>query len=170
MPREKITAVTLANHWKISFHLVPTCGKDKCNCTMKDIHENDFPFDWLKVKSTIENAELGLFAAGNFQKGHLTEICVGTEKCNETFECSVKWKHGTLHHHSFQTAPPMENDDTKTMGMQMANDLISNSKTLPVKKLKTIAEMDSDLLIHDSLDIKKGDKNFIMSHLTHHNQ
>ena len=46
----KTTATTLANHWKISFHLGPTCGKDKHDCTMKDIHENDFQFDWLEVK------------------------------------------------------------------------------------------------------------------------
>ena len=121
-------------------------------------------------KSTIENAELGLFVARNFQKGHLIGICVGTEKCKETLECSVKWKHGTLHCHSFQTATPMENDDIKTMGMQMANDLISNSKTLPVKKLKMNAEMDSDLLIYALQDIKKGDKIFIMSHFTHPNK
>ena len=69
--KEKTTAVTLANHWKISFCLGPTCGKDNHDCTMKDIHASK--------KSTIGNTELGLFAARNFQKEHHIGSCVGTE-------------------------------------------------------------------------------------------
>ena len=153
--------------FKVQFH---TDGQEVTKkLHSEEVHEQPL-MDWLRIKkSTIEGAGLGCFADRPFKVGDIIGLYMGsTDSGKGDPGYSMRSFSGLhLHCHSFSNSKSMNEQVTKTMGMQMINDPnyggTASGKEANVRCFR-------DMFVAATKAIKKGEEMFMDYQETEYNE
>ena len=145
--------------WKIGFHMDTDVDvDDEAEERTKESIRKLPVQPWLEVKkSLIEGAGLGLFADKNFSEGSVIGLYMGGQ--NGDPNCVVELGDTKKHIwcYSFSDSRSFGGHTAVTMGMQMMNDP-TLSEGGNVNKCKVNAQINWDLVVTATKNIKKGDE------------